>query len=102
MPSSGRLSGLVRGVLRHPRRGRHGVLRSPLLNVILVRQRLLGIHRHIRHVGGGHVRVLGHARPVGLGREVLVWRLFGRIDLVRIVDTVLVPLTWLRRVQAGL
>jgi hypothetical protein len=61
------------------------------LHVALVSQSLLGIHGHVGHiVVGRHVRVLGHTRSAALGRKVLVWGLFGRLDLVAAVNTVLV------------
>lgn len=78
--------------------GRHARLRGhsgavalvPLLHVALVGERLLGVDGHAGHVVSGHVRVLGHAWPAGLGRDVLAGRLLRRVDLVAGVDAVLI------------
>jgi hypothetical protein len=48
------------------------------------------------------MRVLGHARSVALRREVLVGRLFGRLDLVTTIDAVLVAWSWFGSIQACL
>lgn len=90
------------GVLRHAGLRRHGVL-APSLNVALVckcRRRV--DWANIRHVTGGHVRVLRHWSTLLLLLHVAVGWLLGRFDLIGVIDTVLVALARLRRVQACL
>jgi hypothetical protein len=72
-----------------------------LLYVRLVGHGLLGIQRHVWHVGTGHVGVLWHAGTAALRREMLVGRLVGAVDLVASLD-VLVARSGLGRVKAGL
>ena len=72
------------------------------LHVALIRESLLGVHRHVGHVVVGHVRVLGNARSVALRREVLVGRLFRGLDLVTTIDAVLVARSRLGSIQTGL
>lgn len=84
-------------------RRRHRVATTPLLllNIALVGERLRRVHATDGHaVVGGHVRVMGHA--LALGRELLLRRLFGRVDLVRVVDAVLTTLRGFGSVQACL
>ena len=72
------------------------------LYVALICQGLLRVHGHIGHVVSRHVRVLGHARSVPLGRNMLVGRLFGRVDLISTIDAVLAALGGLGCVEARL
>jgi hypothetical protein len=90
----------VTGVLLQAR-WRH-VLPSPLLlHIIGVGERLLGVHTDAGHVAGMHGS-LRHRRPVGLGRQVGARRLFGRVNRVGVVYTIVVPGGGLGRVQACL
>lgn len=89
--------------------GRHAGLRRDSgtvalipLHVALVSQSLLRVHGHIWHVVSWHGRVLGHSRSIALRREMLVGRLFGRVDLITSVDTVLVAWSGLRCVKTRL
>jgi len=79
---------------------RHRVLGSAgLLDVAGIRH---GVHWHARHVGWGHAVVLLHGLSRRLRRELMVGRVLGRVDLVRVVDAVLVAAGRLWRVQACL
>lgn len=79
---------LMGGMLRHARLRRHSVLVATLLNIVLIRKSLRGVHRDIGHVVRWHMRVLGHARSARLGWQV-GRRLFWRLNLV-VIYTILV------------
>jgi hypothetical protein len=89
-------------MLRHAWLGRHTVRRgrTASLDITLIGHR---VHRD----GGGHIigrQVVAsrHSGSLLLGREVLTGGLFGRLDLIRIVDTVLIAGSRLGGVEACL
>lgn len=89
-------------VLRHARLA-HGIPASALLANIPAICQVGWVHAHVRHIVGGHMRVLRHALLTStLGRHMLLGGLFRRLNLVAIIDTILAALAGFRCVQAGL
>lgn len=78
----------------------HSILVAAL-DVVAVGQSLVGVHRHIGHVAGGHVCALGKT-TVLLRRKVTGARLLGAIDLAGLVNTVIAGGRGLGGVQACL
>ena len=67
------------------------VLAAPLLllDVVRVRQCLLGVHANVRHAVAGRQVALGYRGPARLRGQVSACRFLGRVDGITVVHAVI-------------